>query len=293
MKYTIEKILVPVDFSSASLAALDHAVFIAGQINAEVILLHVHETQGFSTTVRKLLFKSSGEEKVLIDSVEEKFREIADQHSGKARITTMTSNSEDKIYKQIIDKAAQVGADLIVMGTHGTKGMENFLGGSNTFRVAASSPCPVFSVHREQKAPHIRNLVLPIDSSKETREKVDDAIFVAKQFGATVHILGVSSSDDTDVLNRIKLVVNQVKHYMEEDQISCITAFAHGKNITSLTLEYARQVNADLIMIMTEQELNSAGFFMGPYAQQMINQSSIPVMSVRPKEKEGAFMMPY
>lgn len=293
MKYTIEKILVPIDFSSASLSALDHAVMIADKIGAEVTLLHVHETQDFSSTLRKLLFKTSGEERVVIDSVEQSFTELAAKYNGKVKIATQTSNSGEKIYKQIIDSAAAIGANLIVMGTHGAKPMENFLGGSNTFRVAASAPCPVFSVHREQKFGKISHIVLPLDTSKETREKVDDAIFMAKAFGATVHLLGVSSSDDNEVQNRIRLVVNQVRHYLEEDQISCESDFSYGKNITTLTLDYAHKVNADLIMIMTEQEVNSTGFFVGPYAQQMINRSTIPVMSVRPKEKEGSFVMPY
>ena len=65
-----------------------------------------------------------------------------------------------------------------------------------------------------------------------------------------------------------------------------------GKNLASATLEYAKQKDADLIIIMTEQE-SSSGFLAGPYSQQTINQSSIPILSVRPQEKATEFVTPY
>ncbi|MFA5194156.1 MAG: universal stress protein, partial [Bacteroidales bacterium] len=57
-------------------------------------------------------------------------------------------------------------------------------------------------------------------------------------------------------------------------------------NITSATIKYAEQIDADLIIIMTEQEEELSNIWLGPYAQQMVNNSPIPVMSVHPKEIE-------
>ena len=56
-----------------------------------------------------------------------------------------------------------------------------------------------------------------------------------------------------------------------------------GKNVTTATLEYAEEVGADLIAIMTEQEKSLTSLFLGTYAQQMINESKIPVLTVRPR----------
>ena len=54
------------------------------------------------------------------------------------------------------------------------------------------------------------------------------------------------------------------------------------KNVTLTTLDYAKEVNADMITIMTEQESRLTSLLMGTYAQQMINESTIPVLTVRP-----------
>jgi nucleotide-binding universal stress UspA family protein len=47
-------------------------------------------------------------------------------------------------------------------------------------------------------------------------------------------------------------------------------------------MKYGKKIGADLIVIMTEQEENLTGFILGPFAQQVVNHSKIPVMSIRP-----------
>jgi nucleotide-binding universal stress UspA family protein len=55
----------------------------------------------------------------------------------------------------------------------------------------------------------------------------------------------------------------------------------------------AAEVNGDLIIIMNEQEINTTGFFMGPYAQQVVNHSKIPVLSIRPSTGALSNVTPY
>ena len=57
----------------------------------------------------------------------------------------------------------------------------------------------------------------------------------------------------------------------------------YGDNIASLTMKYGEKIKADLIVIMTEQEENLTGLLLGPFAQQVVNRSKIPVMSITPK----------
>jgi nucleotide-binding universal stress UspA family protein len=58
-------------------------------------------------------------------------------------------------------------------------------------------------------------------------------------------------------------------------------------------MEYATEIKADLIIIMNEQEVNTTGFFMGPYAQQVVNHSKIPVISIRPSSSDVEFVNPF
>lgn len=292
MTHHFERILVPIDFSETSMIALDYALYIAEYLHSEITLLHVHETEGFSNPLKSLLFKSSSDQKAIDSSVEKQLMEIAEKAKNTVpQIKVLTKSGEAKVSKQITDTAEEIKADLIVMGTRGTRAGDKSIGGANSFRVVATAPCPTITVSKKRTDKGFKDIVLPIDTSRESREKVDDAIAMATHFGSAVHIAAVTSSDDDVIYNHLKKVALQVQTYIEQDDIKCTNDFFAKKNITLSTLDHARKVNADLIIIMTEQE--PSGLFMGPYAQQMINQSEIPVMSIRPKEREMDFVRPY
>ena len=57
-----------------------------------------------------------------------------------------------------------------------------------------------------------------------------------------------------------------------------------GDDRAKMTLKLAGETDADLIIIMTEQEASIAGLLLGTYATKVVNQSKIPVMTVRPAE---------
>ncbi len=288
-----QNILIPIDFSENSLIALEHGVFLAKHLKIDVTLLYIHEAQNISSTIRKLMFAHPSDEVILDKSVTDKLNELAAEVQSKTSVIVKTHTAKGSIATQIIKAAADLDCNLIVMGTHGASGIENFMGGSNTFNVVASANCPVISVLSHSGSKGIKDIVLPLDNSKETRQKVDEAIVFARFFGSTIHVVGVTVSEDPKDHYYVNKVCEQVEKYIKEDNVPCTHNFFHGENITNLTLDYAKKIDADLIVIMTEQEINPTGFFMGPYAQQMINQSAIPVLSIRPKEKEAHFVMPY
>ncbi len=285
------KILVPMDLSPTSILALDHATFLAKHLSAEIHLLHVKETATVNNLIRSVFKKEKDNSEKDVQKIDQKFTEFIAELSQKG-IKAEKKFLEGTVYVQVLNYAKEIAASLICMGTHGSKGVENFIGGSNTFRVVNSAKCPVLSVHDASGNKGIKDIILPLDSSRDTREKVDDAIYVAKKFNSTIHVVGVSTSTDEMVLNRLRIITKQVCDYISEDKIATTESFVTGKNLANITLEFAKEKHADLIVIMTEQE-SSAGFLAGPYSQQMINQSSIPILSVRPQERETEFVTPY
>ena len=79
--------------------------------------------------------------------------------------------------------------------------------------------------------------------------------------------------------------VDQVEKYLEKYEVKHVTEFVEAKkNLTVTTLEYADKVNADLIVIMTEQEKALTSWLIGTYAQQMLTLSKHPILSIRPEE---------
>lgn len=292
MHRTFDRILVPMDLSPTSIIAYNHAVFLAKHLKSEIFLLHVKETATVNNLIKNVFKKDTNDGQKDVAVIEQKFKEYIDDLSKNHGIKASMKFLEGTVYIQALNYAKEITASLICMGTHGSKGVENFIGGSNTFRVVNQAKCPVLSLHANSGTKGIRDIILPLDSSRDTREKVDDALYMAKLFNSTVHVVGVSTSSDEMILNRLRVVTKQVVDYLSEDKINTTYGFLTGKNLASITLDYAKEKDADLIIIMTEQE-SSSGFLAGPYSQQMINQSNIPILSVRPKERETEFVTPY
>ncbi len=71
--------------------------------------------------------------------------------------------------------------------------------------------------------------------------------------------------------------------YFQANEISCVRDSIVSNDVTKALLQYSVNVNADLIAIMTEQE-TPVNILLGAQAQQMINQSSIPILSIHPQE---------
>lgn len=288
-----DRILVPMDLSPASLIALDHALFLVKHLKSELHIIHVRELKGIKTILKEVFSDSSSKKEIKSDEeVEKGLKKIVKEVNEAHNINCVLQFLTGTISTQILDYADKMNATLIAMGTYGAKGLENFLIGSNTYQVINHAKCPVLSLHENSSRNGIKNIVLPLDTSKTTREKVDEAIYLAKNFHSMIHILAVSTSTDEKTLNHLQAVSKQVESYIHEDKLATTIEFLTGNNLTEITLNYAKKINADLIIIMTEQEANP-NMLAGPYSQQMVNQSNIPVISVNPKKKETEFVTPY
>jgi nucleotide-binding universal stress UspA family protein len=189
------------------------------------------------------------------------------------------------VHQEIANQAKYVDAELVIAGTHGVSGFEEFWIGSNAYRIVTYAPCPVITVRTNYEFKEkISKIVLPIDSSLETRQKVPYAAKVAKYFGSEIHIVSLYSTSIKAVRYKVDNYSKQVQKYLDEENIPYKVESVDAENITNATIEYAKAVDADMIAIMTEQETTTANLFLGAYAQQMVNHSPIPVLSIHAKE---------
>jgi len=170
------------------------------------------------------------------------------------------------------------------MGTHGVSGYQRFSVGSNTSRVVESSPCPVISVQTHAKNIGFKKIVLPIDESPTSRQKVNHVVEMANHYNAHVYIVGLINFNNEELKRKFRIKVEQGEEFMAKYDISHESKFVQGENLAKMTMSVAEEIDADLVVIMTEQEPSITGFFMGTYASQVVNHSKVPVMSVRPAE---------
>ncbi len=274
----MKKILVAVDFSKTSINALDYGVMLANKANADIMMVWVDNTtsdeaifDGFTSELRK--------EKVgLFKELQEKYKGIL--KNGKLSYKT----KKGKVYIEIANQAKSYHADLIISGTHGVSGFEEFWIGSNAYRIVTHAPCPVITMRHDFKVKEMKVIVVPIDSSQETRQKIPAAAKIAELFHSEIHILSLYTAKLKSVKKRVDNYANQVISFLDEKKIKYILEAKDTENVTRTTIDYSELVGADLITIMTEQETTTANLFLGPYAQQMVNHSTIPILSLRAKE---------
>ena len=130
-------------------------------------------------------------------------------------------------------------------------------------------------------------IVLPLDLQKETREKVTNAIQFARLWDAQIRVFSVLLSNDKFVKDKLTRNLEQVEQFILNKGVSCQAELIHvsDDSLSKAVLNYSEKVNADLVMIMTQQESDFNLYFLGSTARSIINESDIPVMSVRPVKR--------
>ncbi len=284
---TSTKILVPTDFSDTSLQALDHAIYVAKLNKATITLIHVFESA--FPHLKSLQYPDSvytnlaTYEKEILKQGKDRLNKLVEKIRKKNSITINAVMSTGWIKEDIIQTSEKIKADIIIMGTHGVKGVRELIIGSNTFRVVNEAKCPVLSIRDNGRKPGIKNIVLPFRDKPHSREKVDYAIRMGEIFGATIHVLGIDTDEDKEHYKKIELEAKQIKGIVEKHGLTCNIKVKSSSYLSDKVLKYASKKNADLIVIMSDLDrMNISEFFMGPFSQQIVNHSPIPVLSIRP-----------
>ena len=278
-KFEVTKILVPVDFSETSLKALEHAEFFANKYDAQIALLHVLKFGSYS--IKLPGFGNLGQpEETVREVVLGKMREIGQGIKERTGKTPAFILGRGSVFRNIIDIAKNENCDLIVMGTHGVSGEHELFVGSNAYRVVELSDIPVLTV-RKASSIGIKNIVMPIDSSPASRDKVPFVCQLAQKMEAKISMCGILTSDHEDEEGQMNIRLKQTKEYFEEHGVECTYELLKGDSIGELVLNFAKVEKADIITIMKEME--PSGIFMGPYSQYIVNRSDVPVLSFSPE----------
>jgi nucleotide-binding universal stress UspA family protein len=275
------KILVPIGFSEQSMVALSQAFNLAKIKKSDIVLLSVIKEQ----SIMQSLFSDDRSDE-LKAKVKEKLDSIAQEYSKNYGIDVDTMVSKGKIYEQINEVAEIISADLIVMGTNGSQGRSSKVIGSNAEKVVRLSKCPVITIKGKYHMQGCENIILPIDLQRETKQKVTYALEYARYWNATIRVVSVALRDSQEVREKLTKNINQVKDFINQAGVRCTAELVEGEKKQTLgdfVFEYEKRFDADLIIIMTKKEELSLSNNISDTARYIINNSDIPVMSIRPK----------
>jgi nucleotide-binding universal stress UspA family protein len=261
-------IVVPWDFTQVAENALAHAVKISRMVNNDICLLHIVDS-GISRT-------DYADKTTLLDR-------IVEENSKKYNMPVSYQIARGSIFSQIAEFVNDKDASLVVMGTHGMKGMQKVTG-SWALKVIVKSKVPFIVVQgppADQEKYH--NIVFPIDFRNENKQKIKMAIFMGKYFESKIHIL-VFNSFDKALSKKIKVNLTFAIRYLMQNNIEYEIHDMPKSSSAEQTIDFAQKVNADLILIVTTKNITLADYMLGASEQAIIaNNSRIPVCCVNPK----------
>jgi nucleotide-binding universal stress UspA family protein len=272
----MKTLLVAFDFSKNAIHALDYALLYARKMQATIDLVWIDNSKPADSLIHTIDEELRIEKKNYLNNI------VKDYAARYPDISFDLYLGKGKIYQEISKIARRLKAELIFTGTHGVTGFEEFWIGSNAYRITTTAPCPVVTVNGNYEITDtVLQILLPVDSSLETNEKLPFAANMAEVFGATIQLLKIYNTPLNVIRKRIDGFAKEAADFLKERKVNFEIEKVEADNIVSGILSYAQKKNIDIIAIMTEQGNITANRFLGPYAQQLINTAKIPVMSLR------------
>ena len=275
----MQPIIVAVDFSNTSIHAIDYAIPLANKFKSDIILVWVDKIN-----VQESLYPDTSTENR--NEAKKRFDELIKSYQKKLGkgITMDYKLKKGKIYHEVDTLARNLKAMLIVTGAHGISGYEEFWIGSNAFKIVTYASCPVITIRHDfviKKG--IDRIMVPIDGSSETIQKLPFVVCLAKQFKSEVHIILTHSSHLKSIQRIAEKYAQVAIGFLQQHEVKYVQDEIISNDLTKAVINYAVDLKIDLISIMTEQE-TPINLLLGAQAQQMVNQSPIPILSVHPQE---------
>ena len=262
-------ILIPWDFTDIAENALLHGLKICKMVDLAIVLLHIVD--------KKLPAAEKNE-------LQEKLDAVATKYGKEHRAEIEGRIYQGSIFSDISKYANDHEASLVIMGTHGMKGMQK-LTGSWALKVIVGSKIPFIVVQdKPTDWEKYKNIVLPVDFRSESKEKLQWAIYMGKYFDSKVHILKQKITDKS-LLRKTNINLNFAVRFLIQNGIEYeIHEMPKSGNFAKECLVFAQDMNADLILITTTKNITMASYVLAASEQYIIaNSSKIPVLVINPK----------
>ncbi|MEJ6584015.1 MAG: universal stress protein [Crocinitomicaceae bacterium] len=256
--------LIPFDFTPVSEAALRLGLDLAEANKGKVLILHVAKKPAEKAEAKK------------------KFKTLISKLETKEQAFTTSKVLIGDIFADIAKASELLDVTLIVMGTHGAKGFQKIFG-SHAVKMISSSACPFLITQGKKEIDKLKTIVMPFSFEKKTIQIASFASKMAKQFKATVHLVGYHDKDEW-LEKHMKQNQMLVKNHLEGNGVSCVIAnIEMGSNYEKELMKYAESVDADIM---------AAGYFQGgiitnpnSFIQSMIeNKLNLPLLTLNAEE---------
>ena len=272
----MKKIIVPVDFSEQSKFAIKVAATLAKKHDAEILALHMLELN------QAMITSSEGfhpEQTVfLLKLAEKRFTEFLDRPCLEGiKVTPIIKHF--KVFSEVNEVAAQNGAELIIMGSHGTDGLKEIFVGSNAEKVVRNAEIPVLVVKEELIDFKVERFVFACDFQEESLPAFQKAKQFAELLSAELELVYINIPGD-DFLSH-KDAYERINQFLSQANVGRQVEIYNDYSVEKGILNYSETISADIIGIPTHGRKGLSHFFMGSIGEDVSNHSKIPVVTFK------------
>lgn len=268
--------MVPTDFSPCATAAGNVAIRIASQAKAEILFIHFHEVPLIASHVHLADYpheSASNEQKQILGALKNELQKwvVAAEHSG-VKATSILVTNPDETVKQY---AESLPVDLVVMGSHGVKGIKEIFIGSNTQRTIRQISVPVLVVKKTVQNDFGR-ILFAYDFQEDLIKPFEAVLEFVRMWKAELLLLFVNVpfrfKETGEVLSDIKRFMHQFPNIQYSSHIYNALDEATGIH------DFAREQKADLIALVTHGKTGLNRIMSHSVAESIINHEEIPVL---------------
>jgi nucleotide-binding universal stress UspA family protein len=285
-----DQILFPTDGSDGADAVFDHVLKIADAHGSRIRVLNVADTNQPS------VLRKGGDVQDVLKKEGKRIVEDAADRAREQGVNVITEVIQGEPYKRIVDYADSLEIDLIIMPTHGRRGLERFLLGSTTERVVRRAEVPVLTVKPDTDSsisyPY-GNVLVPTDGSDCARAALSTGVDVVKAERGSLHLVSVidTMSLGVDVRSDVRIelldesanrILEDAVDFAENAGITPVSeTVKYGKSIHGGILSYIEDNDIDLVVVGTHGRTGFNRYMLGSVTEYLIRTSPIPVLTVR------------
>lgn len=274
-----KKILVSVDFTPSSDAAIMVATKFAAMHNAEMVLLHVVE----SVAAMAEFFADSDLASKKREYGNKMLDKLVALHSKPGQpVSKMLM--EGKPYKEILRASEEIAAEMIVMGTWGSHAVESGMIGSNVNKVVRSARVPVVTVTRAPENANFGKLLIAVDPQFGIRELRHLLQVYHNAYNPIVELVSIAATEKEE--DSIKVYLKKQSAALHEQGIKdVLTTVRVGGIISDAILAYAKEGGHDMIWMETHGRQGISGWILGSITEEVLQYSPVPVLSLHPERE--------
>ncbi len=279
----MKKLLIPVDFSDTSEAAVDFGAQLARRFGYTISLFHSIDLFGSYESmyadgpqIQSFTDRLTEDMEIRMANLKKRYQE-----DGLLINTYITCGSLIQDIRKIV---REQDIDLIVMGTKGVSGLKEFFVGSNTEKVVRLVDLPVISIPQKTTLTDIRQIMVPVDLGEIRPSFLTEISLLQQLFSASVEFVWVKTPHD---IENLELITEEFNTMLSDYEIASSSfTIKHDVFPQDGILAFANNSGVDMLAMATHSRRGLSHWFSGSMTEDVMNHCKLPVWSFKIQDEE-------